>query len=403
MSSITWGKTVYDDLRKGHYKKVVEYYESLLEKEPEVLECYWRLGLAYLLDEQEEEAQLTWFLALNQPSEKDAEQNIHALVEVLEEEAKYQEAEKNNLLAWLIRGHIRELQATNISNLLSLLVLNLELDYPTIPKLAEWNVIQLLELEEISPYESFFLPILSKILYIADPETINFARICLNTAQNPDSILKTIVEVAKKINDQDGAIDHPVMLVNVCRENNPNDLELLKTLFWFYAGTNYFDESLAIAIEFSEKSESLSAKIFADHQLLYLYLSRSDWDSALPIATKHIVRLTSFVDQKDIYFEGFMAATLPILSHPLLYLQDNAKENRHISNQLGNYFQKIINLDIVPQDNSDKKTNNTLEINQDRPLKIGYIGYTFRSQSVGWLSRWLIHYHDPEKFDIYIY
>ncbi|MCS6942843.1 MAG: O-linked N-acetylglucosamine transferase, SPINDLY family protein, partial [Geminocystis sp.] len=41
--------------------------------------------------------------------------------------------------------------------------------------------------------------------------------------------------------------------------------------------------------------------------------------------------------------------------------------------------------------------------NRQKKLKIGYIGHTLRSHSVGLLSRWLISHHDRENFSIYVY
>jgi predicted O-linked N-acetylglucosamine transferase (SPINDLY family) len=36
-------------------------------------------------------------------------------------------------------------------------------------------------------------------------------------------------------------------------------------------------------------------------------------------------------------------------------------------------------------------------------LKIGYISCNLRRHSIGWLSRWLLHYHDREKLEVYLY
>jgi predicted O-linked N-acetylglucosamine transferase (SPINDLY family) len=40
---------------------------------------------------------------------------------------------------------------------------------------------------------------------------------------------------------------------------------------------------------------------------------------------------------------------------------------------------------------------------EKRKLKLGYIGHTFRVHSVGFLCRWLLHHHNREEFEIFIY
>ncbi|MDR9405105.1 MAG: O-linked N-acetylglucosamine transferase, SPINDLY family protein, partial [Halothece sp. Uz-M2-17] len=55
-------------------------------------------------------------------------------------------------------------------------------------------------------------------------------------------------------------------------------------------------------------------------------------------------------------------------------------------------------------------TSQTIEINRSlasytskKYLRIGYIGHTLRSHSVGWLSRWLISNHHRDKFYVAVY
>ena len=83
-------------------------------------------------------------------------------------------------------------------------------------------------------------------------------------------------------------------------------------------------------------------------------------------------------------------------TQPLLYLQDQPQKNRWIINQVSHLFERSqpsVPLQISPTRLQD----------QHRTLKIGYIGHTLRTHSVGWLSRWLFHHRDREAFHVAIY
>ena len=114
----TWKKSAYEYLLKQDYLAVANYYEEALETEPDNYDCYWYLGLAYLLQEQEEEAQSTWLFAMTQGIETEMDELIQGLVDILSIEAQRQESLKDYQKSWLIRGHLREIAPNLIDNLL---------------------------------------------------------------------------------------------------------------------------------------------------------------------------------------------------------------------------------------------------------------------------------------------
>ena len=89
-----------------------------------------------------------------------------------------------------------------------------------------------------------------------------------------------------------------------------------------------------------------------------------------------------------------------MLPHNLLNLQDNPRFNRYIFNQFNRNFQNIT-LKLGAIGFQYQSYSNVLT--KDRPLRIGYIGHTFRHHSVGWLCRWLMADHDTSKFEVFIY
>ena len=67
----TWKESAYEDLLKKDYLAIANYYEKALETEPDNYNYYWHLGLAYLLQEQEEEAQTAWLFGITQALEEE--------------------------------------------------------------------------------------------------------------------------------------------------------------------------------------------------------------------------------------------------------------------------------------------------------------------------------------------
>ena len=112
---------------RGDYKQAIALLENCIEENPEELTYYWYLGLAYLLQGQEENAQTTWLLVMSQGNEEDVVQWTQELLTILETEAQRQEQIKNLKLSWLIRGHIREIEPSLINNLLHLIDIEIQL------------------------------------------------------------------------------------------------------------------------------------------------------------------------------------------------------------------------------------------------------------------------------------
>lgn len=80
---MTWPPQTEQFYLDRDYTQLVQACEQLLEAEPEVSSHYWTLGLAYLLQEREDLAQLTWATGLMSLSEAEmapAEAELAALL-----------------------------------------------------------------------------------------------------------------------------------------------------------------------------------------------------------------------------------------------------------------------------------------------------------------------------------
>ena len=82
-------------LEQGNYEQAVEILEQCIEADEENVNYYWYLGLAYLLQGQEENAQTTWLLVMSQGDEAEVVQWTQELLTILEIEAQRQEKIEN--------------------------------------------------------------------------------------------------------------------------------------------------------------------------------------------------------------------------------------------------------------------------------------------------------------------
>jgi predicted O-linked N-acetylglucosamine transferase (SPINDLY family) len=83
---------------------------------------------------------------------------------------------------------------------------------------------------------------------------------------------------------------------------------------------------------------------------------------------------------------------------PLMYLQDEPLVYRQLQNKLSSLSQSYL-LDSL----LSSRVKENFNLHYPRALKIGYIAHTLKKHSVGWLSRWLLYYHNREQFQIYLY
>ncbi|MDB9330203.1 hypothetical protein PN483_06830, partial [Nodularia spumigena CS-591/04] len=120
----------------------IEEYEQNITKNPQEVTNYWYLGLAFLLESREEEAQITWMTPFLELGEPESELWLQQLTEILLNAAQEQESNSNYQLGWAIRQHIREFIPDDINNLLKIIELDIDLNIEDL----EPNIYQLIEI-----------------------------------------------------------------------------------------------------------------------------------------------------------------------------------------------------------------------------------------------------------------
>jgi len=170
---MSWHSQVEPAIIQGDFWQVSQFYEELIERDPLEISHYWYLGLAYLLEAREEEAQTTWLFVLSQGDEQEVMLWTVDLVNILDGEARRQLELGNLETSWLIRGHIREISPDNIDNLLRFILLAIDLNYFDKEQLKAWLFVDVLKTNNFQSLDlGLLVEVLEKFLDSQIPETV---------------------------------------------------------------------------------------------------------------------------------------------------------------------------------------------------------------------------------------
>ncbi|WP_199249497.1 O-linked N-acetylglucosamine transferase, SPINDLY family protein [[Phormidium] sp. ETS-05] len=411
--SNSWQEQAESYLLDGEYGRAAILYEQAIAAEPDVKSHYWHLGLMLLLQGKEEEATTTWLLAMVEGEPEQVELWTAELVEVLETEARRREELPDNSVAWLIRGHIREIQPTYINNLLILIELALTENRFTEEELKDWQVIELLQEQPVGSLDTEkLLQLLKRVLNYTPvlPSLVEFAAACVPHLQQHPNLLPVMVPGAVEIGYSMGQVQMGISLLEICRRVHNSDAEVLRHLAALYQNGIDYAKGIEVAKLCYELVETLPEKIFANHLRLRGWMSAGGyWEEALVAIEEQEAMVASLIEQEPIELPQQTVARLLTSAYFFPYFRDRARENRLIFNQLSHYCQRYYDFRNYHREQVERyyqNPNRTKPPEKGAPgkkLKIGYISYCMRSHSVGWLARWLLQHHDREKFEIYAY
>jgi predicted O-linked N-acetylglucosamine transferase (SPINDLY family) len=384
-------------LCKGDYEQAVQLYEQATHAEPEDISHCWYLGLAYLLQQQEELAQTTWLFALALGTPKEVETWTQQLIKVLETEAQQQVANNNLENSWLIRHHIQSIQPDEINNLLYLTCLSIDLKNFSLDLLNEWQITTSISRVKSDAVSSdLLLKTLVKLLDFPSSEVIALLEVSLSHASSVEIWVETLTTSALRIADQMGQPDIAVQIIELCLQLSPTNSRSLQYLCSSYEKAGRFQESYEAAVQFSKQCVSVTEQMFGNYLVAEAFIKACGWLNADELIKSYKSSMQNFIrnnahdPHNDVNFSLIFAPSL------LTYLQDNPRENNFYQSKIASIFQEK----LKPFNPSFQFLNLSKE---KRPLRIGYIAHTLRVHSVGWLSRWLFQYHDKKNFEIGIY
>jgi len=139
---MAWQQQFSNLISEQNYKKAAEVCETVIQLNPKEVQASFNLGLAYLLQGQEEEAQAVWLWGIfESPCSLDGEQRNQSLIKTLKQQAQTEITQENWQNSQLIYQQLQELIPDDIHVLLSLLETTLRTGELTLAKLEEWNII----------------------------------------------------------------------------------------------------------------------------------------------------------------------------------------------------------------------------------------------------------------------
>jgi predicted O-linked N-acetylglucosamine transferase (SPINDLY family) len=399
----------YRFLLQKQYSQAIALYEELANSEPEVYSHIWYLGLARLLDGQEVEAQLTWALASEVIAPEAIPQWIDGLVKVLQQEAQRHVDLEDLAIAWVIHQHIREIIPKNISNLLQIVFLSVQLKTFTVEDLLSLNLIELLELEttdsNLSVIEDdLFFAVWQSVLGYVEPEQtlLNFIDLSLAYIQDRETGAEILTLIALQYSHK---LQHARELMILAVKINSSNWANLSNLAQLQQETGHYDDGIINARKLLELAPDLLRKAISSHILLRgLLAAGAYWQEALDTYQIHQQFLNLLVQIKPMDLEWLTAKTLCQGNFFLPYLKDVPQIHRRLQNQLVQIA--LINIQRLASSECDRYKQSHIITSQNkepRPLKIGYISFCLREHSVGWLFRWLFLHHDRAHFQIHTY
>lgn len=242
--TLAWHPQIHALFQIGQYESVAQFYEQQIENEPETLSHYWFLGLIYLLQGKEEEAQTTWFFPLTQKV------NTDELIELLDQTAIQQEELDNFQSSWLLRGYIQELQPDFVNNLLHLIKLEIKLTQFSPKKLKDWDMIKLMNQNSMNVDLNLLKQVLPKVLEFLSFSSVDFARASLTYFPNAEIFIELIKTIDQKMAYERFEGAYAADLIQVCLQIQPDNLTFYNQQVSFNKISKRYEQALEAGQQF---------------------------------------------------------------------------------------------------------------------------------------------------------
>ena len=407
-NTTNWQKQAEQYLITEDYSASANIYEQAIEREPDIKCHYWHLGLILLLQGQETEAQMTWFMALSGAG--DEGEDPTELLEVLEAEAKRRIAIEDYQVAWVIRQHIREICPENVNNLLNLvnLAIKLEIFHDNganfLESITNSSVIEAREYDD-----HLLVDVIQNILVYAPKEKVifNFIAVCIKYFPDPFLVVDTVMLENMKISIFKKMSKLASDYAELCLGRFPDNPEVLGMISYFYQSAGKYQEGLETAKRLYEVVNTLAEKVCANSLVVRALMSYgSYWEESCSHLKQQILLAEELIKENPTIVKDAIIARLFSALFFSPYIEDCPEKNHKIQSKISRLCQD--NFIKLKADLSQSQQNllslRYQQKNKNKKiLNIGYVSFAFHRHSVGWLSRWIFQHHDPEKFKIHCY
>ncbi|MFN7618350.1 MAG: tetratricopeptide repeat protein [Pseudanabaena sp.] len=405
-------KQAHNHYLESQYDLAEKLYQDSLTSENISKISYWYLGLSQLLQGKESDAQMTWLLAVEDEEVEQIDQYTEELSQVLDAEANRFAALECHQESLTIRNSLREINPYDLANLVSMILISIKLKTFTPEELINIGILDLLDSDEFTPITSeLLLDLIQEVLTFKIPEPIILQfveKICFAHIQYQEEIIEYLLRSsAHFVNYPNIAVD---ILENCLLRIDPNNAEAkLYAIDFNYQGDN--EKSIATAKEFYalmlENNGKAIYKVLANQWLIKALIYKCNhWEEAAKVhqqCEQHFAELVNEGSQNLSLKEA--AYYLQITGYYDPYFSDHPKEAHRIRQAVRQLaYQRIYTSERENIENYKKRLSIRKKVYiPNRPLRIGYISYFLKRHSVGFLARWLIQYHDRERFELYGY
>jgi predicted O-linked N-acetylglucosamine transferase (SPINDLY family) len=378
----------------------INSYEAAISIDETIASNYWHLGIAYLLAGREDDAQAAWFTPLAMASEDDVDSLTNDLIEVLEQSAKNL-AEMSDLeSAWLLRQHIWTIAPDRVENILHSIYLAGKMCTLTTDALTQWQVHELLQTVTVESIdEALIEKVLGSLMFIESEVSLEIIKSCLQVTgtQRKSTISKLMSTVLQVFNRRNTGL-FLVEIAEACNVFDPNNPSIIQILSYLYSGIGRYHDAAIIAEQYYQLASGVVEKLLGSYQIQRTHFTAGNWDGAAARVELHRQLSTEIVQASPQDLHRGQCQGLIISSFFLPYTEDNPRANKVLQNKIASIYQ----YNIKPID-VEIKFEESLLAKKTGCLRIGYLGSTLKGHSVGWLSRWLIHHHDRQSFQIFLY
>ena len=406
-----WQQQVEEYIFSENYYQAAKIYEEAILQEPNINSYYWHLGLIFILQGQETEAQTTWLIGMADGEPEDIEKWTKELIEVLETEAERRRLqgtrEQDYCIAWAIRQHIREINPEGVNNLLHLIGLSTLLKTYKGEILNELHILELLNWEVVEVDKELLIQVLKNVLDFApfDLLSLDFTESALVYIKDNTSILEQLLlPFVYKLCYSFKRADVAASFTELGLKFLPKHRELLYALASFYQDSCEYTKGIEAAKLYCSLQENLLNKIYGNLLIMRGLMGAGGyWNEVCLAFELQKSMLASLLDEQNndvLWGTSALGLFNSIFFFP--YLQDRLEENLKIRSQIAGLAQLRIETSLKEKVYLCRQWKSRL-IKTDvstRRLKIGYISHCLSTHSVGWLARWVFQYHDRERFEI---
>lgn len=393
---------------QANYHRAIDLYEQSIEADASIKSNYWYLGLMLLLQGQEAEAQATWLLGMAEGEPVQIDHWTKELVQVLQAEAERQKSLGQYSIAWVIRQHLREIDPTDINNLLHLIDLSILAETYTEEELTALGVVETLQSEAAEAVNfKLLMQVLKSVLDYAPlwVFSLEFASACLAHIKESLVFINLLMRASVKIAYSLLQPKLAIKFAELCLRVDAKNLGVLQHLAALYQNTSQYDEGIRLAKLCYALSQILPDQIFANYTILRGVMGAGGyWQEVGGLMQQHQSLLELLIAEQPKSLEPARVQNLFTTTFFFPYFEDCPQKYRPIQNQLGQLFQGQVESYTGEQVSRYRQRHlSRTTANKEKPLKIGYVSHCFNQHSVGWLARSLIKHHHRERVLVYVY